>query len=81
MTEDDAGAYACVAENLASSITSEETTLIVLTKPTILMESELVQLDENETLEIVCAASGTPIPDVHWTQAPTELNRINHSIC
>ena len=72
MTESDAGAYACVAENLASSITSDETSLIVLTKPIILMETQLVQLDENGLLEIVCAASGTPIPDVHWTQAPRD---------
>ena len=46
--------------------------VIVLTKPTVLLESTKIELSENEPTTIVCAAKGTPIPEVHWTKERLE---------
>ena len=62
----DAGEYTCIAENLANSIRSDSTTVKVLTRPKIILQSKIVYL-KSET-RITCAASGMPIPSVDWSK-------------
>ena len=73
LTESDGGSIQCIAENILGKDVSK-TRLIVHTKPKAILPSNRLTATEGIAFEVVCKATGTPLPKLKWKRGFGDVN-------
>ncbi|KAG7203224.1 hypothetical protein KM043_010327 [Ampulex compressa] len=63
---EDEGAYTCEVSNGVGSAISHSIQLQVMAVPFFIVEPEIINAAEDETVEFKCQAGGVPVPDIKW---------------
>jgi len=69
----DEGRIQCVAESIMGKDV-RETELIVHTKPKVILSSNRLTVTEGMAFDVVCQASGTPLPGLKWKRGFGDIN-------
>ncbi|GFX12163.1 roundabout homolog 3 [Trichonephila clavipes] len=69
----DEGTYVCEAENIVGSISSEEVTLTVHSRPNFLIKPKDQRIGLNGIAKMECSATGNPPPSIFWTKEGNQV--------